>query len=354
MSVIVWPLFFYPEPSLERPVATDQLVFTRMGQMTSSKLATRVIGIDVAKDKIDVSDANGKIKKEVKNSTASIVKQIVRKIDQPGETFVVCEATGGYERRLVKAIQEAGIAVCVANPLQVRQFGKGIGVLEKTDRIDAALLRQFGEVVDLQPTAPKSPEHEHHEALVRRREQLMMTINQEQNRRAQTDDLVIRRMIDATLKLLKTQQDSIDEQIEAFLKKEAETNHTVDLIQSVPGVGIVTTSTLISDLPELGTLNRLEIAKLAGVAPIANQSGKRDRKRSIFGGRSHVRRVLYMATLVATRHNHVIKKFYARLLKAGKLKKVALVACMRKLLTILNCMVRNNEPWRTEKVVTGT
>ena len=322
--------------------------------MTSSKLATRVIGIDVAKDKIDVSDAKGKIKKEVKNSTAAIVKQIVSKIDQPGETFVVCEATGGYERTLVKAIQEAGIAVCVANPFQVRQFGKGIGVLEKTDPIDAALLRQFGEVVDLQPTVPKSPEHEHHAALVRRREQLMLMINQEQNRRAQEHDKAVVKLIDQTLKLLKTQQDSVDRQIKAFLEKEAETNNAVVIIQSVPGVGTVTTSTLISDLPELGTLNRSEIAKLVGVAPIANQSGTRDRQRSIFGGRSHVRRVLYMAALVATRYNPVIKKFYARLLAKGKVKKVALVACMRKLLTILNCMVRNNEPWRTEIVVAGT
>jgi transposase len=324
-----------------------------MGQMTSSKLATRVIGIDVAKDKIDVSDAMGKIKKEVKNATASIVKQIVRKIDQPGETFVVCEATGGYERPLVRALQEAGIAVCVANPYQVRQFGKGIGVLEKTDPIDASLLQQFGELVDLQPTAPKSSEHLHHEALVRRREQLMTMISQEQNRRAQSDDKSVLGMIDKTLKLLKTQQDSVDKEIEAILKKEAETNKAVAVIQSVPGVGTVTTSTLISDLPELGTLNRSEIAKLVGVAPIVNQSGRRDRERSIFGGRSHVRRVLYMAALVATRYNPVIKKFYVRLLAAGKAKKVALVACMRKLLTIMNCMVHNNELWRVGKVVTG-
>lgn len=321
--------------------------------MTSSKLATRVIGIDVAKDKLDVSDATGKIKKEVNNSTKSIIKHIVRKIHQPEQTFVVCEATGGYERTLVKALQEAGVPVCVANPFQVRQFGKGIGVLEKTDPIDAHLIRRFGEVVDLQPTAPKTPEHEQHEALVRRREQLMLMMNQEQNRLAQTIDQEVIRMIDSTLTVLKTQQNAVDRLIEAFLKKEAETNPAVAVIQSVPGVGTVTTSTLISDLPELGALNRSEIAKLAGVAPIANQSGPRDRKRSIFGGRSHVRRVLYMATLVATRFNPVIKKFYIRLLASGKAKKVALVACMRKLLTILNDMVHNNEPWRTEKVVTG-
>lgn len=320
--------------------------------MTSSKLATRVIGIDVAKDKIEVSDARGKIKKEVKNSTASIVKHLVQKIDQPGETFVVCEATGGYERTLVKAIQDAGIPVCVANPLQVKQFGKGMGVLEKTDPIDAKLIRQFGEIVDLQPTARKSPQHEQHEALVRRREQLMLMINQEQNRRAQECDKAVIRLIDETLKLLKKQMKSVDSQIEEFLNEEAKTNPAVDVIKSVPGIGTVTTSTLICDLPELGKLNREEIAKLAGVAPIANQSGTRDKKRSIFGGRSHVRRVLYMAALVATRFNPVIKKFYRRLLDKGKLKKVALVACMRKLLTILNDMVRNNEPWR-EKVVTG-
>ena len=327
---------------------------TRMGQMTSSKLATRVIGVDVSKGKLDVSDAAGKIKKEVKNSIKSIVQYIVKKIDQPAQTFVVCEATGGYERALVKAMQEAGVPVCVANPFQVRQFGKGIGVLEKSDPIDADLIRQFGEVVDLQPTAPKSTEHESHEGLVRRREQLMHMINQEQNRRAQAFEEAIVTMIDEVLKTLKKQQDQVDSQIEEFLKKEAETNNAVVVIQSVPGVGTVTTSTLISDLPELGKLNRGEIAKLAGVAPITNQSGTRDRKRSIFGGRSHVRRVLYMATLVATRFNPYIKKFYKQLLANGKEKKVALVACMRKLLTILNLMVRNNEMWRTKKVVTGT
>ena len=320
--------------------------------MTSSNLATRVIGIDVAKDKLDVSDAAGKMKKEVKNSIKPIVKYIVKKIDQPGQTLVVCEATGGYERPLVKSLQEAGIPVCVANPFQVRQFGKGMGVLEKTDPIDASLIRRFGEIVELQPTAPKSPEHEHHEALVRRREQLMDMINQEQNRRGQTIDKAVTKQIDEMLKTLKKQLDQVDRQIKEFLQEEAKTNNAVAVLQSVPGVGIVTTSTLICDFPELGKVNRNEAAKLAGVAPIANQSGTRDRKRSIFGGRTHVRRVLYMAALVATRHNPVIKKFYAKLLAKGKPKKVALVACMRKLLTILNDMVRNNELWRNEKVVT--
>jgi transposase len=307
-----------------------------------------MIGVDVAKDKLDVCDSEGKIRKEIQNSTTSVVKHIVKKIKTPSEAFVVCEATGGYERTLVKALQAAGISVCVANPYQVRQFGKGLGILEKTDPIDAKLLRHFGETVDLQPTPPKSAEHEYHEALVRRREQLLSLINQEENRLGQSWDKVVTNMLGQVLKTLK----KTDCLIKAFLQKESETNSTVAVLQSTPGVGTVTTSTLICDLPEPGKLNRREISKLVGVAPIVNQSGKRDKQRSIFGGRSHVRRVLYMAALVATKHNPVISAFYKRLLARGKERKVALVACMRKLLTILNTMVRNNEVWRTEKVVT--
>ena len=329
--------------------------------MTSSKLAARVIGIDVAKDKIDVSDAEGKLKKEVQNSTESIVKHLVRKIDRPAETFVVCEATGGYERTLVKAMHEAGIAVCVANPFQVRQFAKGMGVIEKTDPIDAQLLRRFGEVVDLLPTAPKSAAHEHHEALVRRREQIMDLVSQEQNRLYQAFDEAITAKIKIVLDVLKTQQKQLDAEIAVFLEIEAETNPTIAVIQSVPGIGAVTTSTMFCDLPELGNLNRGEIAKLAGVAPIAHESGQKKGTRSIYGGRGQVRRVLYMAALAATRHNPVIRKFYIRLVARGKEKKVALVACMRKLLTIVNDMVRKQDLWRTttvpaeqETVVVGT
>lgn len=320
--------------------------------MTSSLLATRMIGVDIAKDQLDVSDSEGLIKKIVKNSTAAIVKHFIKKIKNPSEVFVVCEATGGYERTLVKALNKAGICVRVTNPLQVRQFGKGLGILEKTDPIDARLLRRFGETVELRPTAPKSAEEENHEALVRRREQLLKLISQEGNRLAQAWTDEVAKMIRDVIKKLKKQQQKIDGLIGSYLKEKAKTNETVVVLQSVPGVAQVTTSTMICDLPELGKLNHRQIGKLVGVVPIVNQSGKRDRQRSIFGGRSHVRRVLYMAALSATRHNYVIKAFYNRLLARGKEKKVALVACMRKLLTILNAMVRNNEVWRTEKVVT--
>ena len=329
--------------------------------MTSSNLAARVIGIDVAKDKIDVSDAEGKLKKEVLNSTESIVKHLIKKIDRPAETFVVCEATGGYERTLVKAMQEAGIAVTVANPFQVRQFAKGMGVIEKTDPIDADMLRRFGQVVELLPTPPKSAAHEHHESLVRRREQVMDLVSQEQNRLYQAFDEAITLKIKIVLEVLKTQQKQLEAEIAAFLEIEAETNPTIAVIQSVPGIGAVTTSTMFCDLPELGNLNRGEIAKLVGVAPIAHESGQKKGTRSIYGGRGRVRRVLYMAALAATRHNPVIRKFYIRLVARGKEKKVALVACMRKLLTIVNDMVRKQELWRTttvpaeqEIVVVGT
>ncbi len=189
----------------------------------------------------------------------------------------------------------------------------------------------------------------------------MDLLSQEQNRLGQCIDNEVTAMIETILDSIKTQQKKVDSEIAVFLEIEAETNPAVAVIQSVPGIGPVTTSTLLCDLPELGTLNRGEIAKLAGVAPIAHESGQKKGTRSIYGGRGHVRRVLYMAALAATRHNPVIRKFYARLVAHGKEKKVALVACMRKLLTIVNHMVRNQELWRIttvaaeqEIVVVGT
>lgn len=322
--------------------------------MITSRLATRRIGVDVGKHTLVVCDSQGHLKREVRNSTAAIIKHIVNRIDCPGQTFVVCEASGGYERPLVKALQAAGIAVCTANPFQVRRFAQGLGLLEKTDPIDARTLCRFAEIVDLQAARPPSPAEEHQQALVQRREQLLKLISQEQNRLAQAWDPQVAGLIRQMLTQLKAQKKRVEREIEALLKQQAQTNRAVAVLESTPGVGAVTTATLLCRLPELGQLSRAAIAKLAGVAPLAQQSGQRDKPRSVFGGRSGVRRVLYMAALVATRHNPQIRAFYRRLLARGKLKKVALVACMRKLLTILNMMVRNHTPWRTaERVVTG-
>lgn len=320
--------------------------------LTDSTQATRIIGVDVSKDELDLWDSQGQLPRKIPNAADAIRRQLVQPLNQADRTFVVCEATGGYETTLVKALQEAGIAIAVTNPYQVRQFGKGLGLREKTDRIDARLLGRFGQTVALPPSRPKTPAQEHLQALVQRREQLLQLLSQEQNRLAQSRDKQVTRLIGQLLKSLKKQLQTVNEQIKTSLAEEAKVNPAVEVLQSVPGVGIVTAATLVCELPEMGGMNRREIAKLAGVAPLARQSGRSDRPRQVSGGRSQVRRVLYMAALVATRHNPVIKKFYESLLKRGKARKVALVACMRKLLTILNVMVRNRELWRVTAVET--
>jgi transposase len=314
----------------------------------------RVIGVDVASLQLDVNDSAGKIKSSLPNTIDAVTNHLIQKIDEPASTLVVCEATGSYEHVLVDACHLAGIAICIANPRQVRDFAKGHGFLEKTDTIDAFMIRRFGEDVDVHLTAPRSPQQKAHQALVRRRVQVLGHLSQEQNRLDQTQDSFALEMIKESIAQLKSQLKRIDTQLVQVLKERAQEDPDVDILQSVPGVGVVTVSTLLSELPELGELSRSKIAKLVGVAPIAKQSGKVDKKRKARGGRSQVRCVLYMATLVATRCNPLIREFYQRLLRRGKEKKVALVAAMRKLLTILNDMVRRGQRWQaTNKETTA-
>lgn len=307
----------------------------------------RVIGVDIASDKIDVCDSDRKIKGSIPNTTEAIRKQLLDKIGSPSDTLVICEATGGYEDVLVDAAHDAGVPVAVANPRQVRDFAKGHGFLEKTDTLDARIICRFGEDVEVHLVAPRSAEEKRHRALVRRRGQLQSLISQEQNRLAHMNDTLAREMIQDTLIHLKKQLKTVDQHLESLLAERAENDPKVAILSSVPGIGAVTVSTLLVELPELGQLNRAKIAKLVGVAPLANQTGHADKKRPVRAGRSHVRKVLYMAALVATKHNPVIGGFYRRLLARGKAKKLALVACMRKLLTILNEMVRNQQPWQS-------
>lgn len=307
----------------------------------------RYIGVDVSKAVLAIDDACRAIPKIVDNDERAISEQLVSQIDDPERTLVICEGTGGYERKLVAAMHAAAIPIVVANPRQVRDFASGHGILEKSDPIDASVIRCFGEDVrNLKLATPKSDEQESHAAMARRRKQLLDMINQEKNRLAQTADADVAELIKEHLKTLQKQLKSVDQKIAKIVSREAQTNRTVQVLQSVPGVGKVTTSTMICDLPELGKLSRGEIAKLVGVAPLMRQSGKHQGKRMILGGRGHVRHVLYMAALVATRCNPVIKSFYQRLVTKGKEKKVALVASMRKLLTILNDMVRKGECWQ--------
>jgi transposase len=308
---------------------------------------SRYIGVDVAKATLQIDDSERRIAASVDNEDQQIADQIIALIDSSTQTLVVCEATGGYERKLTAAMHQAGIPVVVANPRQVRDFAKGHGIIEKSDPIDASIIRRFGEDVrNLSLTLRKSDQQANHAALVRRRKQLLLSIGQEENRLAQTADQDVADLIKEMLNTLKMQQKYVDQRLAEIVNTEAKTNPTVAILQSVPGVGTVTVSTLICELPELGRLNRGEISKLVGVAPLVNQSGRRDGHRSIYGGRGYVRRVLYMATLSAIQHNDVIKRFYARLVDTGKPKMVAVVAAMRKLLTIINNMVRNEECWR--------
>lgn len=305
----------------------------------------RTIGVDVASETIDIYDSAEKLSGSVLNNPRDIGRSLIARIRARAGTLIVCEGTGGYEHCLVDAAHEAGISVAIANPRQVRDFAKGHGFLEKSDKIDAKLICRFGQDVDLHLAPPRTETEKRHQALVRRRGQLLQLINQEGNRLAQTADTLSQAMIADTLSHLEKQLKEADAHLKKLLADRAKDDPNVDILSSVPGVGVVTVSTLLAELPELGKLSRTKIAKLVGVAPIIDQTGKSDKKRRTRGGRSQVRCVLYMATLVATRCNPVIAAFYGRLVARGKPKKVALIAAARKLLTILNDMVRNQQPW---------
>jgi transposase len=306
---------------------------------------TNVIGIDVASTKLDLFDASSGTAQVLENSYKAVL-QFAKNLPEPESTLIVCEATGSYEHYLVDALHDAHVQVCVANPRQVRDFARGHGFLEKTDRIDARILAQFGQQVQLNLTQPRSAAEKKLTALVRRRSQLLQLIGQENNRLKQCFDSQMSKLLKKSIDFLQKQQKLIDSSIADAVEAFAKEDPKVDLIASVPGVGIVTTATLVCELPELGKLNRAQVAKLVGVAPMARQSGNSDGKRFVRGGRSGVRKVLYMATLVATKCNPVIRAYYLRLLKRGKPKKLALVACMRKLLTILNDMLRHQQFWQ--------
>lgn len=306
----------------------------------------RVVGVDVSSEKLDISDSDNKLPASIPNSVVAVQSLLVSKLKSDSSTLVVCEATGGYEYALVDTLLDADIPIAIANPRQVRDFANGHGHLEKSDVIDARIIRQFGEDVKVTLAPKRSEEEKRHQALVRRRSQVLQLISQEQNRLDHTIEKFSRKLLTQTISHLKKQLKEIDKHLEKLLAERAKKDPKVEILYSVPGVGAVTVSTIIVELPELGELNRGKIAKLVGVAPIIQQSGKSDKKRRVRGGRSQVRKVLYMATLVATRHNPVIKAFYMRLVARGKPKKVALVAAMRKLLTILNDMVRNGQRWR--------
>jgi transposase len=307
---------------------------------------SQFVGVDVSKAKLDFTLADGKKSVSIKNTEEQIVGRLIAEITDRQSTIVVLEATGGYEGLLVTLLHGHGIAVAVVNPRRVRDFAKGIGMDAKTDPIDAQVIALYGQVAKPAAQVAKSEEDKKLRALVERRRQLLGLIDQERNRLEQTVDREVRDYIQQSLETLKKQVETVDQRLQVCVKTNTEHGRKIEIIESTKGLGPVTTSTFLAELPELGSLNRGQIGKLVGVAPMNCDSGQSSGRRRTIGGRSYVRRVLYMATLVATRHNPRIKAFYQRLLRKGKAKKVALVAAMRKLLTIVNTLIKNDVLWK--------
>jgi transposase len=304
---------------------------------------TCVVGVDVAKAKLDIALHNETF--TIENNEIAIVTGLIDRLD-PDNTLVVMEASGGDEKRLVSMLHQHNIAVSVVNPRRVRDFAKGIGKDAKTEPIDARVISFYGQVVNPSPQPAETEDQKKLGALVQRRRQVLNLIGQEKNRLQQVNDAEIAEFIRESIKSLKKQLTSIDQRLAQSLKQDTVNRRKIEILTSVKGIGPVAVSTLVAELPELGTLNRNEIAKLVGVAPMNNDTGRRSGKRRIGGGRSYVRRVLYMATLAATRFNPQIRKFYQRLLAAGKQKKVALVAALRKLVVLLNTLIKKDELWQ--------
>ena len=299
------------------------------------------VGIDVSKAHFDVCvSSEARVWREANNSDG--IAALLERLGRVGPRLVVMESTGGYEYAVAAQLAAAAHAVAVVNPRQVRDFGRSIGRNAKTDELDAAVLARFAEAV--KPQVRPLPDEQERElrALIRRRGQVLQMILSERNRLRQAPSVLRSRIERAWMT---EDRKEIERQIKEFIESSPVWRSKDELLTSVPGVGDVLSSVIMAELPELGRLNRREIAALVGVAPFNRDSGQFRGRRSTWGGRASVRSVLYMATLVAIRRNPVIKSFYDRLCEAGKAKKVALTAAMRKLLTILNVMMRDQTRW---------
>jgi len=305
------------------------------------------VGIDVSKAELVVSVRPTMERFTVANDERG-VRTLVERLRAIGPELIVLEATGGYALLGVAALAAAALPVVVVNPRQVRDFAKATGQLAKTDRIDADILARFADVVRPAVRVIPDAEAQELEALLARRRQLLEMLQAERNRLGQVfgkGKRLVRKSLKAHITFLERELRMTDTDLGEMVKNSPAWRERDELLQSVPGVGPVLSRTLLADLPELGRLSRREIAKLVGVAPLSRDSGTMRGRRFVQGGRATVRDVLYMAALVATKRNTVIQEFYQRLVAAGKPKKLALVACMRKLLTILNTMVRMRTRW---------
>ena len=332
------------EQPIELPPRSGRSHSQERIHVTTSSVSPIFVGIDVAKDRLDLARSDQSDTLTVANDPAGI-RSLVETFHSVALSTIVVEATGGIERPLVDALLDAGLPVAVVNPGRVRHFAKAMGILAKTDAIDARVLMDFAGKAAPQLTAKRSKNQSELDALVTCRRQLLHVRTEQSNRIHTTTSTQAKKAIQAVLKTIDKQITSLDDQIAKLIASDDDMNHQHQLLKSVPGVGAVTSSILLAELRELGTTNRRQISALVGVAPFNRDSGRFRGKRSIHGGRASVRSALYMATITAIRCNPIIKTFAQRLQKAGKLPKVIIVACMRKLVSILNVMLKENIKW---------
>jgi transposase len=312
----------------------------------SKKKSKAFIGIDVSKKLLEVAAHESDYHFRCANK-ASAFAELIAELIALRPALIVLEATGGLEIPVTAALHAVGLPVVVVNPRQVRDFAKATGQLAKTDRLDARILAHFAAAIKPPLRPIKSKDELELDALVGRRGQLIEMLTAEKNRRGSAATDTVREEIKQHIDWLEKRIAELDEQLQARLKTSSLWQAKDVILQSTPGIGPVVSFSMIADLPELGTLNRQQISKLVGVAPLNNDSGQQRGTRHIYGGRARVRCMLYMAAFTATRHNPVIKEFYERLMAKEKPFKVVMTACMRKLLTIINVMVRDNTPWKT-------
>ena len=302
------------------------------------------VGIDVSKASLDVSGLPGVAAFRVTNDAGGI-EELVRLLGEVPGRIAVIEATGGYELGLVVALTAAGQTPVVVNPRQTREFARSTGRLAKTDRIDADNLADYGRKMRPKPRTLPDAQVRELQALVRRRRQLVEMLTAEKNRRYLARGYA-QESVGRSIEWLKAELADLDKALKDLILASPSWREQAQLYQSVPGVGDILACTCLADLSELGLLNRRQISALVGVAPLNRDSGIFRGRRQVWGGRADLRSAIYMAALVATRHNPAIRAFYLRLLAAGKAKKLALTACMRKLLTILNAIARTQTPWQ--------
>jgi len=304
-----------------------------------------IVGIDISKKNLDIQIQEDGPYFTCGNDLTGIDK-VVEKLRSVQPALIVLEATGGYEKAVVSALVEAELPVTIVTPLWVRYFAKSSGTLAKTDKIDAKMLVRYGRANYPPVVIKRSEEQERLSELMTRRSQVSLALITEKNHLENVTSEVVKKSIQKTILFLKQEIKELEAEIDEIVKNYPTLKNNEQIISSIPGAGKITAAILLADLPELGTLDHKKIAALVGVAPFNRDSGNNRGKRRIKGGRRSVRKVLFMAALAAIKWNPVIKEFYERLLARGKVKKVAIVACMHKLLTIMNAMIRSQTSWK--------